>query len=210
MGTPEHRSALTQTANVLQPVIPARQLSLSSPSPMKTISKASFLSLMKPQGLRLDTQYQPPQTLVFPATSNLAHSWNMPGSPKRVAGFITSLFDATEETAGFYLYPRAGAWAAGHSLQTFQTRAVFCACGVNPNADDVLYATTDEMDAVETLFVISLIFGGTVDDDIFAIPSHGKMLLYADHHEAVHGEFSCADLMSRYLPKIDTAEHLNH
>ncbi len=169
---------------------------------MKTISKASFLSLMKPRGLMLDIQYQPPQTLVFPGTPDLCHSWDMPSSPKNVARFVTSLFDATEETTGFYLYPRVGAWAAGYSLQTFQTRAVFIACGMNPNDDDVIYATVDEMDAIETLFAISLIFGGTVDDDVFAIPSHGKMLLYADHHEAVHPAFSCADLMNRYVPQI--------
>jgi hypothetical protein len=169
---------------------------------MKALSKASFLSLMKTRGLALDTQYQPPQTLVFPATPDLGHSWEMPGSPKHVARFITSLFDACEEATGFYLFPRAGAWAAGYSLKTFQTKAVFGACGIDPSADDVLYATTDEMDAVETLFAISLIFGGTVEDDIFAIPSHGKMLLYADHHEAVHAEFSCLDLMDRFLPRI--------
>ncbi len=80
--------------------------------------------------------------------------------------------------------------------------SVFSKVGRQPDADDVLEFSVDEIDAVETLFAIALTFGGTVSDDIFAIPSHGKIVLHADHHEAVHAEFGDGDFMNRFLVKI--------
>ena len=169
---------------------------------MRTISKPRFHEVFQSQGLALDPRYQPPQTLVYPGHPDLSWSWSLPDSPKHVPLLITSLFEACEEHDSFYLYPRAGAWGCGDTLKLFQMACVFSRVGCSPRTDEVLHASIDEIDAIETLFSIALIFGGTVGDDIFVVPAHGRLVLYADHHESIHAEFGDADLMNRFLPRI--------
>jgi hypothetical protein len=74
--------------------------------------------------------------------------------------------------------------------------------GLKPIGDEVVEAETSERDAVESLFSLSLVHGVTISDDIFLIPDHAKVILYADHHEAVHADFRNGELMNRFLPKI--------
>ena len=169
---------------------------------MRSLSKKEFLRYFADRGVSLDDRYQPPQTLVYPGKYDLRWSWEIPASPKDMPRFVTSLFEACDEDGSFYLFPRMGAWGCGDSLKLFQMASVFSKVGHQPDADDVLEFSVDEIDAVETLFAIALTFGGTVSDDIFAIPSHGKIVLYADHHEAVHAEFGDGDFMNGFLPKI--------
>jgi hypothetical protein len=174
---------------------------------MQRISKPRFHKIFQPRGLVLDPRYQPPQTLVFPATPDLYWRWDLPASPRDIPRLIAALFEACDEHDSFYLYPRAGAWGCGDTLKRFQMTSVFSSAGCAPSADAVLYASVDEMDAVETLFSIALIFGGTVADDIFAIPSHGRLVLYADHHECIHANFGDEEMMNRFLPRIAGYEH---
>ncbi len=169
---------------------------------MRIVSKTEFLRQFNACGLSLDDRYQPPQTLVYPGKDDLRWSWEIPASPKDLPRFVTSLFEACDENEAFYLFPRRGAWGCGDSLKLFQMASVFSKIGHEPDGDDVLVLSVDEIDAVETLFAIALTFGGTVSDDIFAVPSHGKIVLHADHHEAVHAEFGDGDFMNEFLPKI--------
>lgn len=80
--------------------------------------------------------------------------------------------------------------------------AIFSAYGLKPVGDEVVEAEEAERDAVESLLFLSLVHGGTVSDDIFLVPDHAKIILYADHHEAVHADFGDGDFMNRYLPEI--------
>ena len=169
---------------------------------MQTISKRQFLSQFANRGLTLDERYQPPQTLVFPGKDDLRWSWDIPPSAKDLPRFVTSLFEACDEDNSYYLFPRSGAWGCGDTLKLFQMAAVFSHVGLQPGPDDVIEFSADRLDAVETLFSIALIFGGTVADDVFAIPSHGKIVLYADHHEAVHADFGDGVFMNSFLPQI--------
>jgi len=66
----------------------------------------------------------------------------------------------------------------------------------------VLVASIGERDPVDALFMLSLIYGGTVSDDIFLVPDSGDIVLYADHHEMVHAEFRSSDVMARYLANV--------
>jgi hypothetical protein len=169
---------------------------------MKLISKSAFHRQFARHGIALDCRYHPPQTLVFGGRSDLQRSWDMPGRVKDVARWITSLVDATQPEKKIYLYPRDGAWRAGDSVKLFQTEAVFAMYGLKPTGDEVVEAEEAERDAVESLFFLSLVHGGTVADDVFLIPDHGKVILYADHHEAIHGEFGDGEFMNRYLPEV--------
>ena len=169
---------------------------------MQILSKRDFLKRYESVGLALADLTSPQQMLVYPTSPDLRWSWDIPTSPKDLPRFVTSLFEATEETQGFYLYPRMGTWGCGDTLKMFQMSAVFAYFGCSPQPNAVIYLSIDEVDAAETLFSISLIFGGTVSDDLFVIPSHGKLMLYADHHEAVHATFSDNEFMKRYLSNV--------
>ena len=169
---------------------------------MKLISKSVFLRRFAPQGVALDSRYSPPQTLVFERNSELRWSWEMPGRIKDVARWITALVDAARPDQKTYLYPRNGAWKSGDSMKLFQMAAIFSVYGLKLTGDEVVEAEEAERDAVESLFSLSLVHGGTVSDDIFLIPDHAKVILYADHHEAVHADFGDAEFMNRYLPEI--------
>ncbi len=169
---------------------------------MRSISKPRFHEIFQSRGLALDPRYQPPQTLVFPAHPDLCWSWDLPDSPKHLPLLIASLFEACEEHHSFYLYPRAGAWMCGDALKLFQRSSTFVRVGCSPSADEVLHASVDEVDAVGTLFSIALIFGSTVGDDIFVVPSHGQMILYADHHGCIHAEFGAGELIKHFLYQV--------
>ena len=171
---------------------------------MLILSKSRFLAEYKSYGIALDSRYSPPQTLVFPASPDSWRSWDIPASAKDLPRFVSAMFEATEEETGFYLYPRQGAWGCGDSLKLFQMSAIFNALDIIPKADDVIYASVDQMDAIETLFTIALVFGGSVGDDIFAVPSHGRMILYADHHEAVIAQFASSDTMKQFQSKVSS------
>jgi hypothetical protein len=169
---------------------------------MKFISKSAFLRDFAPHGIALDSRYSPPQTLVFEGTSDLRWSWEMPARIKDLPRLITALVDAARPDKKTYLYPRDGAWRSGDSLKVFQMAAIFSACGLKPTGDEVVEADETERDAVESVFFLSLVRGGTVSDDIFLIPDHAKVILYADHHETVHADFGDGEFMNRYLPEI--------
>jgi hypothetical protein len=169
---------------------------------MKLIPKSAFLRDFASHGIALDIRYSPPQTLVFEGTHELSWSWDMPVRIKDLTRWITALVDAARPDTKMYLYPRDGAWISGDSLKIFQMAAIFSICGLKPVGDEVVVAEEAERDAIESLFVLSLVHGGTVSDDVFLIPDHAKIILYADHHEAVHAEFGDADFMNHYLPEI--------
>lgn len=169
---------------------------------MKLISKSAFLGGFASHGIALDSRYSPPQTLVFEGTRDLRWSWEMPARIKDLTRWITTLVDAARPNKRTYLYPRDGAWRSGDSLKIFQMATIFSACGLMPAGDDVVEAEEAERDAVESLFVLSLVHGGTVSDDIFLVPDHAKIILYADHHEAVHADFGDGEFMKRYLSEI--------
>jgi hypothetical protein len=173
---------------------------------MKLHSKASFHRHFEPHGIALDAKYAAPQTLEFIGASDFRWTWRVPSNAKDWPRWITSLFDASKPEKAIYLYPRQNAWARGFDLQSFQTSSVFHSMGVDPGSDDVIEATTDERDAIETLFFLALLHGGTVSDDIFAIPDHGKVILYADHHEAVHASFSDRIFMNQMLGDVIEAK----
>jgi hypothetical protein len=169
---------------------------------MKLISKSAFLRQFGPQGVALDRRYSPPQTLMFERTSELRWSCDMPARIKDGARWITALVDAAHPGQKTFLYPRDGAWKSGDSVKLFQTAAIFSFYGLKPTGDEVVQAEEAERDAVESLFFLSLMFGGTVSDDIFLIPDHAMVILYADHHEAVHADFADGEFMNRYVSEI--------
>ena len=169
---------------------------------MKLISKRAFLREFATHGIALDSGYNPPQTLVFESMSDLALSWEMPARIKELPRWITALLKASRPSRRTFLYPRDGAWSSGDSLKIFQMSAIFSACGLTPTGDEVIEAEEAERDAVESLFFLSLVHGGTVSDDVFLVPDHGKVILYADHHEAVHASFANCEFMRHYLEEI--------
>jgi hypothetical protein len=169
---------------------------------MKTISKNSFLRQFSSHGIALDSRYSPPQTLVFESKSDWRWSWEMPSQIKNVPRWITSLIDATHSEKKIYLYPRAGAWTSGDSLKLFQMSTILAAYSLKPRGDEVIEAEASERDAVESLFFLALLHGGTVSDDIFLIPDNAKVILYADHHESVNANFGEGEFMNRFLPEI--------
>lgn len=169
---------------------------------MKLISKSAFHRQFAQQGIVLDRRFRPPQTLIFEGRAELRQSWDLPGRAKDIARWVTSLVDATQPEKRIYLYPRDGAWRVGNSLKLFQTNAVFAMYGLKPTGDEVVEAEDVERDAVESLVLLSLMHGSTVADDIFLIPDHGKVILYADHHEAMHGEFGDGEFMNRFLLEV--------
>jgi hypothetical protein len=169
---------------------------------MKTISKSSFLRQFGSHGIALDSRYRPPQTLVFVGKSDWRWSWKLPTRIKDLSRWITSLVDATRAEKKIYLYPRDGAWTSGDSLKLFQMSAIFAAYGLKPTGDEVIEAEESERDAVESLFFLTLIHGGTVSDDIFLISDNAKVILYADHHESVNADFGDGEFMNRFLPEI--------
>jgi len=169
---------------------------------MKLIPKSAFLADFASHGIALDSRYSPPQTLVFEGSHDLSWSWDMPTGIKDLTRWISALVDAARPASKIYLYPRDGAWRSGASLKIFQMAAIFSVCGLKPVGDEVVAAEEAERDAVESLFFLSLVYGGTVSDDIFLVPDHAKIILYADHHEAVHADFRDGEFMNRYLPEI--------
>lgn len=126
----------------------------------------------------------------------------MPEAAKDLPGWISGLVGAMHFEREVYLYPRAGAWSSGTSLKRFQLSSIFQVCGVRPLSEEVLVADLKESDALESVVFFSLVHGGTVADDIFVIPDHGKIVLYVDHHEAVTIGFSDEQTMSDYLEKM--------
>jgi hypothetical protein len=84
--------------------------------------------------------------------------------------------------------------------------ATFSTYGLKPTGEEVVEAKEAERDAVETLFFLSLVHGGTVSDDIFLVPDHGKVILYADHHEAVHASFCDQKSMDQFLTDMAKSE----
>ena len=171
---------------------------------MKAVSKSEFFRRFASGGPILDPRYASPQTLVFPGDERdrCSWTWDLPGNLKELPFFVAELIDAVDAKEAIYIFPREGAWRSGSSSQMFQVRSICRACGVDPSDDDVLVASIGERDAVDALFLLSLIFGGTVSDDIFLIPDSGDVILYADHHEMVHAEFRSSDVRSRYLPNV--------
>jgi hypothetical protein len=169
---------------------------------MKLISKSAFLRDFAPHRIALDGRYSPPQTLMFEGISDLQWSWEIPARIKDLTRWISALVDAAHPDKKTYLYPRDGAWRSGDSLKIFQMAAIFSACGLKPTGDEVVELDEVERDGVESLLFLSLVHGSTVSDDIFLVPDHAKIILYADHHEAVHASFGDGGFMNRYLPEI--------
>jgi hypothetical protein len=174
---------------------------------MKRLSKQYFLARFSNHGIALDTRYDPPQTLGYREESNLSYSFDLPHLPKDLPYFITRLVDSAVLETKMYLFPRANAWNSGDSLKLFQTRSILSSCGIDSVQDDVLEAEISERDGVETLLLIALLHGGTVSDDLFLMPDHARVILYADHHEAVHAEFRDSGFMNEFVTAMDAPAH---
>jgi hypothetical protein len=154
----------------------------------------------------LDARYAPPQTLAFQGGPKGEWSAELPGDAKAVPRWIASLIDAVRPEKSVYLYPRDGGWKSGDSQKLFLQSAIFKSCGIAPVGNEVIVASESERDAVEALFFMSLVYGGTVSDDIFLVPDHSKIILYADHHSAIHAEFRDEDFMMKYLIEVSECE----
>jgi hypothetical protein len=152
-----------------------------------------------------DEQYNPPRCLVYRPYRDVGRFWVRPRSTDGVRHFVGHLLDGLEPWDECRVWRRGG-WWVGRPYPRSRLDEVRHAVFYGPDVPDGLrgalgYSRTRRAHLVERL-VDGIAVAWSSNDDLFVIPHHGRMLLYVDHHDVVHVEFS----EERYVD--DFIEHM--
>jgi hypothetical protein len=63
---------------------------------------------------------------------------------------------------------------------------VLISAGVPLGIEGAVRFSDAETDKLVTAIFAQLVFGGSVVDDLFVVPDHGRQFLQTDHHDVVH------------------------
>ena len=169
---------------------------------MELISQGDFEAWLQSVGANVKTRH----SLEFSACDD-RHAWSLPGSDELVT-FVESLFGLAAREEGWYCYPYGGVWdfaTPGGPWNGEAIEVVTRGLGIPASYEGAVRLQWSEMPGVMALAVNSLVFGWSVGEDLYFVPSNGAVIFKTSHHSEIIGHFPSVDARCALLERLARA-----
>lgn len=161
---------------------------------IEAVSADAFLAWAVGVGIGFDPQYPGTGCLTLLPPREASRSWFVPDSPYGIPHFIGTMLRALDQWEFAYLWPRDGRWpAAGEThLPNEQVRdVVWRGAGLPSGWAGAARIGREEWPELVSALFAAVALGGDSCSDLFLVPDHGRQIVHAGHHDAIH--IACAD-----------------
>jgi hypothetical protein len=153
-----------------------------------------FLTWAMGVGIGFDPRYPDSDGLVLLPPRESSRFWLVPDHPYSIPHLVEALLGGLDRWEAGYLSPRVGRWPtwADPGLPNERVRdVVWRTLGMPAGWAGAARISREERPfAVAALFA-SLALGGDSCSDLYFVPDHGRQIVWAGHHDAIH--VACED-----------------
>ncbi len=175
---------------------------------MKPLTETEFLRWAELAGFRLDERYPQSAVLTLQPDPQLNRFWNVPHQPERRPYFIASILELMGDWRSCYVWRHLGSWPESvdaSRINDVVEHRILKGLGLPLGTADVVEIAREELDTLVTLIFTTTIFGWSVGEDLYVVPSHGRYLVQTDHHDAIHVCFRAPEDLERWVEVMDTS-----
>lgn len=177
---------------------------------MELIPTSEFLSWARTHEIAPDERYSAPQCLVYAPVRPFHRFWEIPQDAVEIPSFILHLLDGFDPWTHCYLFPRDGwphdAAADRHGDDVYAL--ILNAAGIPANFDGAVQYKAAEASKLVAAVFAALVFGWSVQDDLFVVPDHSQQLLQTDHHHVVHVQFADEHRVEPFIKHMASQHYL--
>lgn len=152
---------------------------------MRLATNDEFFRSAARVGVRLDTRYEPPQTLTYGQETIL--EIQLPSDVPTQAKIIASVVSTLPTCDGMWMYRRGGSWDLEQLSQrgyrqslAGSIRVVLRALGF-PTGPGTMYLEPQDRDILAALCFLNLSLAWGTQHDLFVVPTSGAHILWFDH-----------------------------
>jgi hypothetical protein len=161
---------------------------------MKTHSEPAFLRWAEKRGIVVDPAYPNSAALTFQNQSHESRFWVVPARPERRPGFMLSLLDLMGTWQACFVWRHLGAWPSEANIDALRINdcvefEILRGLGAPLGSNKIIEFQQNESTRLVMLLFSTSIFGWSVGEDLYVVPSTGRCFLKTDHHGVVHVEF---------------------
>jgi hypothetical protein len=158
------------------------------------VSADDFLAWAAGVGIGFNSGYPGADCLCLLPPRESSRFWVLPDHPYSIPHLVETLFGGLDRWEAGYLWPRTGRWPtwANPGLPSERVRdVVWRSLGLPAGWAGAARACRDEWATVVAVLFASLALGGDSCSDLYFVPDHGRQIVWAGHHDAIHAD--CAD-----------------
>ncbi len=157
------------------------------------ISTDEFLKWAHGVGVGFDPRYTNTNWLRLLPPRESSRFWVLPDHPCAIPHLIGAILDGLDEWKAGYLWPRAGRWPpfTDAFLHESVRDIIWRSAGMPDAWTGAAHVACDEVHGVIAALFASVALGGDSLSDLYFVPEHGRQIVWAGHHDAIHVE--CAD-----------------
>jgi hypothetical protein len=158
------------------------------------VSADDFLAWAAGADIGFDPRYPGTDCLSLLQYREPSRFWVLPDHPYSIPHLVEAVLDGLDRWEAGYLWPRIGKWPtwADPGLPNERVRdVVWRGLGMPDGWAGAAHVGHDECPTVVAALFASLALGGDSCSDLYFVPDHGRQILWAGHHDAIHVE--CAD-----------------
>jgi hypothetical protein len=174
---------------------------------MKQLAETEFLRWAELAGFRLDERYPQSAVLTLQPDPQLNRYWDVPHQPERRPYFIASILELMGDWRSCYVWRHLGSWPESvdaSRINDVVEHRILKGLGLPLGTADVVEIAREESDTLVTLIFTTTIFGWSVGEDLYVVPSHGRYLVQTDHHDAIHVCFRAPEDLEHWVEVMDT------
>jgi hypothetical protein len=156
----------------------------------EAISRDDFLAWAAAAGIGFDPRYPGTDCLCLLPPREWSRFWVLSDHPYSIPHLVEAVLGGLDRWAAGYLWPRIGRWPtwADPGFPNERVRDVVWRGLGMPDA--WVGAARVDHDACPNV-VAALALGGDSCSDFYFVPDHGRQIVWAGHHDAIH--VTCPD-----------------
>jgi hypothetical protein len=173
---------------------------------MKTHREDEFLAWAERAGFQIDARYPQAAVLTFRPDSEHDRFWEVPIRPERRPYFIASLLDCMGDWQACYVWRHLGSWprsVVAERVNDVVELRILDGLGLPLGTNAVVEFPRSEYDKLVTLLFSTTIFGWSVGQDLYVVPTDGQHLLQTDHHDVIHVSFRTEDSLNLCVEEME-------
>jgi len=174
---------------------------------MRYLNEGRFLAKLKGLRIELDERYSQSASLTFVSRPEIDRFWAVPPEPERRPALIQSILELIGEWDSCYAWRHLGGWPGGADrsrINDVVEYQILKGLGLALGTNEIVEFDRSEIDELTTLLFSTTIFGWSVEEDLYIVPSHGRYIAKTDHHSVIHVSFRTQRDCDEFVAEMET------
>ncbi len=159
---------------------------------MELIGNDQFLSWAHGLGIGYGNRYPGAESLTYLPDPYFSRFWTFPDDAAVWPYFTACFLEGIDLWQSLLLWPRGGSWPRAPGPRNWNESVrdvVLRGAGVPRGWSGAARFGREAAAAVVAVMFAAMLAGGSVPDDVYLVPDHGRQILLVNHHEVVHACF---------------------